>query len=187
MSEFCAHEDEENESQELARRLHLLPPVCADQRSHMQIQSPMRPTAQQSPPLGSRFLALLAVITITRTTDFRSSSAAAEMRVSWNLLCAYWSWFLAASPLSVPRRRSYLSLRRTELDIRLKTRNQPSRPIHVCEPAPWCCQNFTCPPQRYCRRSRQKINEVSRMAMEADVALCREGDLNMRASGSCFC
>lgn len=40
MGEFCAHEDEENQSEELARRLHLLPPVCVDQRSHMQIESP---------------------------------------------------------------------------------------------------------------------------------------------------
>lgn len=41
LGEFCAHEDEENQSQELARRLHLLPPVCArlDQRSHMQFGS----------------------------------------------------------------------------------------------------------------------------------------------------
>lgn len=39
LSEFCAHEDEENQSQELARRLHLLPPVFVDQRSHMQIES----------------------------------------------------------------------------------------------------------------------------------------------------
>lgn len=146
LSEFCAHEDEENESQELARRLHLLPPVCADQRSHMQIQSPMRPPAQQSPPLGSRCLDLLAVITITRTTGFLSSPSAAEMRVSVNLLCAYWSWLLAASPLSAPRRRAYLSLRRNEQDIRLKTRKQPSRPMHAREPAPWCYQNFTCPP-----------------------------------------
>lgn len=109
LSEFCAHEDEENESQELARRLHLLPPVCADQRSHMQIQSPLRPPAQQSPPLGSRCLDLLAVITITRTTGFLSSPSAEEMRVSWNLLCAYWSWLLAASPLSAPRRRLFIA------------------------------------------------------------------------------
>lgn len=84
-------------------------------------------------------------------------------------------------------RRVYLSLRRTELDVGLRTRNQASRPVHACEPAPRCCQNFTCPPHRRCRRARQKINEVSRMAMEADVALRREGDLNMRASGSRFC
>lgn len=89
-----------------------------------------------------------------------SSSTAAKMRVSGILLCAYWSWFLVASPFSAPRRRAYLSLRRTELDIRLKRRNQPSRPMHACEPAPWCCQNFTCPSQRCCRRSRQKINEA---------------------------
>lgn len=133
---------------------------CADQRSHMQIQSPMRPPAQQSPPLGSRCLARLAVVTITRTTDFLSSSTVAAMLVSGNLLCAYWSWFLAASPLSAPRRRAYLSLRRTELDIRLQTRNQPSRLMHACKPAPWCCQNFTCPPRRCCRRSRQKINDA---------------------------
>lgn len=126
----------------------------------MQIQSPMRPPAQQSPPLGSRCLDLLAVITITRTTGFLSSPSAAEMRVPGNILCAYWSWLLAASPLSAPRRRAYLSLRRTEPDIRLKTRKQPSRPMHACEPAPWCYQNFTCPPSSCCRCSRQKINEA---------------------------
>lgn len=43
LGEFCAHEDEENQSEELARRLHLLPPVCEDQRSHMQIRFPLRP------------------------------------------------------------------------------------------------------------------------------------------------
>lgn len=26
--------------------------------------------------------------------------------------------------------------------------NQPSRPLHACEPAPWCCQNFACPPSK---------------------------------------
>lgn len=53
LSEFCAHEDEENQSQELARRLHLLPPVCADQRSHMQIESLCVPPHSRSFPPGS--------------------------------------------------------------------------------------------------------------------------------------
>lgn len=56
MGEFCAHEDEENQSQELARRLHLSPPVCADQRSHMQIGSR---TALLSSRLSSRVSLLL--------------------------------------------------------------------------------------------------------------------------------
>lgn len=71
MGEFCAHEDEENQSEELARRLHLLPPVCVDQRSHMQIESPWCvfcfffvafPPAQQSFSFflpGSLFLSAL--------------------------------------------------------------------------------------------------------------------------------
>lgn len=55
LGEFCAHEDEENQSQELARRLHLSPPVCADQRSHMQIESLCVPPHSQSFPLGSLY------------------------------------------------------------------------------------------------------------------------------------
>lgn len=108
------------------------------------------PPAQQSPPLGSRCLVLLAIISLSRSPEPPnplSSPAAAEMRVSGNLLCAYWSWLLAASPLfSAPRRRAYLSLRRSEQGIRLKTRKQPPRPVHACKRAPWCCQNFTCAP-----------------------------------------
>lgn len=53
----------------------------------------------------------------------------------------------AASPLfSAPRRRAYLSLRRSEQGIRLRTRKQPPRPVHAWKPAPCCCQNFTCTP-----------------------------------------
>lgn len=55
LGEFCAHEDEENQSQELARRLHLLPPVCEDQRSHMQIESLCVPP-HSSPFLPGLFL-----------------------------------------------------------------------------------------------------------------------------------
>lgn len=55
LGEFCAHEDEENQSQELARRLHLSPPVCVDQRSHMQIESLCVPPAQHSPFLSALF------------------------------------------------------------------------------------------------------------------------------------
>lgn len=49
LGEFCAHEDEENQSQELARRLHLLPPVCGPAVSHAD-RVPLRPPAQQSSP-----------------------------------------------------------------------------------------------------------------------------------------
>lgn len=93
MSEFCAHEDEENQSQELARRLHLLPPVCGPAVSHAD-RVPLRPPAQQSFPPGSlqlgRFFFIITIIRITTSLLFDSlSNPVAERSVSRNRLRAY--------------------------------------------------------------------------------------------------
>ena len=60
LGEICAHEDEEGESQELARRLHLLPPVCVDHAavSHADRVPPSRPPARRSGPSSSPALSL---------------------------------------------------------------------------------------------------------------------------------
>lgn len=50
LGEFCAHQDEDDKTQDLARGLHLLPPVCGTyQCSHMQIGSFASPARQSSP------------------------------------------------------------------------------------------------------------------------------------------
>lgn len=52
---------------------------------------------------------------------------------------------------------------------------QPSRPKHACEPAPWCYQNFTCPPSSCCRCSRQKINEAVTDGAGSGSCVARRG------------
>lgn len=132
LGEFCAHEDEENQSQELARRLHLLPPVCVDQRSHMQIESLRVPPQQQSSPprlllgffffLRCNFFIIIITINNNNNTNWSlSSPAAAERSVSRNRLCAYsvhigcLYLFGSLSPPSL-RGRTYLSLRQTDAE-----------------------------------------------------------------------
>lgn len=52
LGEFCAHQDEDDKTQDLARGLHLFPPGVWNQRSHMQI-SPFASPARKSSPLSS--------------------------------------------------------------------------------------------------------------------------------------
>lgn len=93
LGEFCAHEDEENQSQELARRLHLLPPVCVDQRSHMQIESLCVPP-HSSPLLpGSlsrcKSLDSLSFLMIIIILSLSNPVAESDRSVWRTRLCAY--------------------------------------------------------------------------------------------------
>lgn len=99
LGEFCAHEDEENQSQELARRLHLLPPVCGPAVSHAD-RVPSRPPAQQSVPPGS--LSALQVARFLKIIILSLSNPVAESdrSVSRNRFCAY--SFHIGSLYSVP-------------------------------------------------------------------------------------
>lgn len=106
LGEFCAHEDEENQSQELARRLHLLPPVCVDQRSHMQIESLCVPP-HSSPFLPDLFCVatrsiLLWCIMITIMFSLSSPAAESDRSVSRSRLCAYSSHIGSLSPAPLP-------------------------------------------------------------------------------------
>lgn len=126
LSEFCAHEDEENQSQELARRLHLLPPVCVrvDQRSHMQIESLCVPPAQQSSPPASdvaRWLGYLFVTVIIIITSLLSDppqTCSGEMRLAESSLGIFQfisEPVLGASPLSALSSLAALIYRRGAL------------------------------------------------------------------------
>lgn len=132
LSEFCAHEDEENQSQELARRLHLLPPVCVDQRSHMQIESLCVPP-HSSPLLPARnsldsfvvffkVLFLLLLFPVYYLIPQQPSSR--TMCFTESSLCIFSSYrSLTSVPLPFALRGcTYLSPRRTVLSIGLKTR-----------------------------------------------------------------
>lgn len=142
LGEFCAHEDEENESQELARRLHLLPPVCVDQRSHMQIESLCVPP-HSSPFLPDLFFCAASSSVLNVLFCFFSSLnkkkkiqkkslsnpvAESDRSVSRNRLCAYsfhiGEPYLQRLSLRSLRARTYLSLRRTVVNIGLKTRKR---------------------------------------------------------------
>lgn len=109
LSEFCAHEDEENESQELARRLHLLPPVCAEQRSHMQVGSLCVHPARQSVPPGSVSLTLLVfvffVIIIAKLL-FDPSEAQQQKDLSQGIVCVHIQFTSEAIFVASPRRSS---------------------------------------------------------------------------------
>lgn len=110
------------------------------------------PRAQQSPPLGSRCLAPLAVITTAGTPGFPSAAAQQQQR------CAIQGVFSvhigAGSSLPLPpspllRRRAYLSLRRNRAGHQARGTQSavPSR-ARVFSPAPWPLpkKNFTWPP-----------------------------------------
>lgn len=127
LSEFCAHEDEENQSQELARRLHLLPPVCVrvDQRSHMQIESLCVPPAQQSSPpasvvarsLGYLFVTSIIII-ITSLLSDPPQTCSGEMRLAESSLGIFQfisEPVLGASPLSALSSLAALIYRRGAL------------------------------------------------------------------------
>lgn len=131
LSEFCAHEDEENQSQELARRLHLLPPVCVrvDQRSHMQIESLCVPPAQQSSPpasdvarsLGYFFVTIIIttiIIIITSLLSDPPQTCSGEMRLAESSLGIFQfisEPVLGASPLSALSSLAALIYRRGAL------------------------------------------------------------------------
>lgn len=121
LSEFCAHEDEENESQELARRLHLLPPVCAEQRSHMQVGSLCVHPARQSVPPGSVSLTLLVFLWLLLPSYYSIPQKPGSRKICLreSSVCIFSSHRRRSSlPLPVALRgRTYLSLRRTVLNI----------------------------------------------------------------------
>lgn len=152
------------------------------------------PRAQQSPPLGSRCLAPLAVCYDRRNSWFpQQLSSSRDARFRESSLCILELVPRCLSPLSAPRRRAYLSLRRNRA-------GHQARGDAICRPVP-CARvskprTVALPKKLYlnppleddCRRSRQKINEAVTDGNGRRMLRCaREGDLNARASASCFC
>lgn len=122
------------------------------------------PPAQQSPPLGSRCLAPLAVITTTGTPGFPqqlSSSSSSDARFRESSLCILELVPRCLSPLRSSPPRLFIAA--TEPSWTSGSRHAISRPVPCTRvsPAPWRCQKlYLAPPLRCCRRSRQKINEA---------------------------
>lgn len=93
------------------------------------------------------FIIILIILTIIILWSLSSPVAERNKSVSRNRLCAYSFHIgsLSSVPLPFGRGRTYLSLRRTVMNIGLKARKHFG--IHGYKPSLWYCQKFTSPPQ----------------------------------------
>lgn len=137
----------------------------------MQIQSPMRPPAAVASP---RFAVPRSSRCYHDHQNHWFSSAAHQQQ-----RCAFQGIFSvhigAGCSLPLP---SPLLIYRCDGPSRTsgsRHATQPSRPMHACGPAPWCYQNFTCPPSSCCRCSRQKINEAVTDGAGSGSGVARRG------------
>lgn len=193
MGEFCAHEDEEDEGQELARRLHLLPPVGAGPAvSHADrpprtavLSSPISLSMSSSPLFSFSFL---FKITIAATNPPSAAQEAVFGRIvsvhiqfisGGDLLLPPPPPTPAASSASFLPCPSCFSPLIYRCDAPWLSIGQRCVPVHGDEKPLFHCQKFTSPPGAAVEAvdGESRVTELC-MVLKAEVASRREGDSN---------